>query len=121
MHGNVLPQDRLELQLLERPRQKAFRAAVAKTIRDIKSKHSLSNVDLAEEIGCCADTISNGENQNNDMTAIILLSLAWKFGEEAILPVRALYLRNCGEEDLTADDHREAIEHHAKALARMVQ
>lgn len=93
MHGNVLPPTTAELALLDRPRQKPFREAVAKVIRDVKAKNGLSNVELAEEIGCCADTVSNAENQNNDLTAVILLNIAWRFGEAAILPVRLLYLR----------------------------
>ncbi len=92
-NGNVLPLDAPELPLLERPRQKAFREAVAKVIRDVKSIHSLTNVELAEEIGCCADTVSNAENMNNDLSAVILLSIAWRFGEKAIDPVRGLYLQ----------------------------
>lgn len=87
MNGpNVLP-------LFDPPRQKAFRAAVAKVIRDVKAAQSLSNVTLAEEIGCCADTISNAENENNDLSAVILLRIAYRFGESAIDPVRSLYLR----------------------------
>lgn len=88
-----MPFEAPELPLLERPRQKAFREAVAKVIRDVKAGRGLTNVELAEEIGCCADTVSNAENMHNDLSAVILLSIAWKFGEPAIAPVRALYLR----------------------------
>lgn len=116
--GNVLPLDEPELPVLDAPRQKAFREAVAKTIRDIKSAHGLTNVELAEEIGCCADTISNGENKHNDMNAVTLLRIAFRFGEAAINPVRGLYLRNVPH--LSADSHRIAIAAHTDALARMV-
>lgn len=93
--GNVLPQSAPQLPLLEAPRQKAFRAAVARVIRDVKAKGGLSNTTLAEEIGCCADTVSNAENENNDLSAVLLLRIAFRFGEAAILPVRLLYLREC--------------------------
>lgn len=111
---NVLP-------LSDPPRQKSYRQAVAKLIRDLKANKSLSNTMLAEEIGCCAETISNAENENNDLSAVILLRIAYRFGEAAIAPVRELYLCSYAENaPLTATDHREAIEHHTSALLRMI-
>lgn len=75
------------------PRQKDYREAVARVIRDLKAERGLTNVTLSEEIGCCADTIGNAENQNNDLSAVLLLKIAFVFGEKAIEPVRELYLR----------------------------
>lgn len=112
--GNVLPQ----LPLFDPPRQKAFREAVSRTINAVKAEHGLTNVTLAEEIACCADTISNAENQNNDLSAVILLRLAYRFGEAAIAPVRALYQRDISTA-MTAAEHRKAIEYHAEELARL--
>lgn len=88
----VLPQFTAELPLVPRPRQKFYREAVSKVIRDLKSDYGLSNTALAEEIGCCDETISNAENENNDLSAVILLRVAFHFGEAAIDPVRQLYL-----------------------------
>lgn len=108
--GNVLPQGAAGLPLFEAPRQKTFRAAIAKIIRSIKAAHSLSNVELAETIGCCADTVSNAENENNDLSAVLLLRLAFHFGEAAIDPVRQLYLcRHESERKTVADRLREIL------------
>ena len=92
IRGNVLPHSAAQLPIFEPPRRKTFRAAVAKTIRDLKAARGLSNVELAEAIGCCEDTIENAENQHNDMSPVFLLSIAFHFGEHAIDPVRQLYL-----------------------------
>ncbi len=111
MNGpNVLPHRASGLPLFEAPRQKTFREAVAKVIRDVKSKQGLSNVELAEAIGCCADTIGNAENEHNDLSAVLLLRLAFHFGEVAIDPVRQLYLcRHDSERKTIADKLREVL------------
>lgn len=109
-NGNVLPHNAPCLPIFEAPKQKMFREAVAKTIRDLKSREGLSNVELAETVGCCADTISNAENENNDLSAIIILRVAYHFGEAAIEPVRQLYL--CRQQQKTktvADRLREVL------------
>lgn len=112
MHGpapKVLPQHAPQLPIFQPPRQKTFREAVSKVIRDLKSRQSLSNVELAETIGCCADTISNAENENNDLGAVILLRIAFHFGEAAIDPVRQLYLCREHDEPATIADRLRAI------------
>lgn len=91
-NGNVLPHLAPNLPIFDAPKQKTFREAVSKTIRKLKADHNLSNVELSERIGCCADTISNAENENNDLSAVLLLKIAFHFGEAAIDPVRQLYL-----------------------------
>jgi transcriptional regulator with XRE-family HTH domain len=78
--------------LFGRPASRSYRAAVAQTIRDIKSRQRLSNEALAEIVGCAEQTIANAENEVGDLTAVILLNLAYAFGEDAIEPVRQLYL-----------------------------
>lgn len=108
--GNVLPHRPAGLPLFEAPKQKTFRAGVAKVIRDLKAVQGLSNVELAEAIGCCADTISNAENENNDLSAVILLRIAFHFGEAAIEPVRQLYLcKHDAERKTIADKLREVL------------
>ena len=85
MHGtNVLP-------LFASPTQKLFRAAVAKIIRDLKAREGLSNVELAEAIGCCADTISNAENENNDLSGVTIAKIGFRFGEKAVEPYTDLW------------------------------
>lgn len=109
-NGNVLPHVSPCLPIFEAPRQKVFREAVAKTIRDLKAQKNLSNVELAETVGCCADTISNAENENNDLSAIIILRIAFHFGESAIDPVRQLYLcRHQQKTKSVADKLREVL------------
>lgn len=99
---NVLP-------LSDPPRQKSYRAAVARCIRNLKAKENLSNVELAEEIGCSGETISNAENENNDLNAVTLLRIAYRFGEEAISPIRDLYLRAYHEPKSMAERKAELL------------
>ena len=78
--------------LFGRPTGRSYRVAVAQIIRDVKAREKLSNERLAEEIGCSESTVYNAENENGDLAAVTLLSIAYRFGEEAIEPVRELYL-----------------------------
>ena len=80
--------------LFGRPTSGSYRAAVSQIIRDVKARHRLSNERLAELIGCSEQTIANAESDRaeNNLNAVTLLSIAYAFGEEAIDPVRALYL-----------------------------
>jgi transcriptional regulator with XRE-family HTH domain len=92
---NVLPlpsESSLPRSLFGRPAKGSYRAAVAQIIREVKARHKLSNERLAEILGCHGDTVSNAENENGDLAAVTLLSIAYAFGEEAIEPVRSLYL-----------------------------
>lgn len=78
--------------LFGRPSSRSYRIAVAQTIRDVKARHKLSNERLAEIIGCSEQTAANAENECGDLSPVTLLSIAYAFGEEAIDPVRQLYL-----------------------------
>lgn len=99
------------------PRQKTFRDAVAKMLRDVMSKHDLKPVELAEEIGACKDALDNWLAGENDMKAVTLLRIAYEFGEDAIAPVRELYLcRHVAPP--TVEDHAKAIRHHLDAIER---
>ena len=82
---NVLP-------LYDPPRKMSYRAAVARIVREVKARYHLSNVMLADKLDCSDETISNAENENTDLNAVTLLRIAYVFGEEAIDPVRELYL-----------------------------
>lgn len=108
MHGNasnVLGRQHQssEPSLFGKPTGRSYRSAVAQTVREIKAAHKLSNERLAEIVGCSETTIYNAENENGDLAAVTLLNLAFSFGEDAIAPVRDLYL--CAPvEPLTAAD-----------------
>lgn len=97
--------------LFGRPSSRSYRIAVAEIVRNVKAQHKLSNERMAEIIGCSEQTVANAENECGDLTAVILLSVAYAFGEEAIEPVRQLYL--CAPADqLSKNDHiRKAREH----------
>jgi|GEM_PF-5019842 len=85
------------------PRQKSYRKAVAKMIRDLKAAEGLSNIELGERIGCCDGTVGNAENEANDLNPVTLLRIAYEFGEAAIGPVRDLYLCRHGEPETLSD------------------
>jgi DNA-binding XRE family transcriptional regulator len=95
--------------LFGRPSSRSYRIAVAQTIRDVKARHKLSNERLAELIGCSEQTVANAENECGDMQAVTLLSLGYAFGEEAIAPVRALYLCAPAEELTELEQCRRAL------------
>jgi DNA-binding XRE family transcriptional regulator len=99
--------------LFGRPSRGSYLAAVTQIIREIKARHKLSNARLAEILGCAEQTIANADSDypENELKAVTLLNIAYAFGEEAIAPVRNLYLCSPADE-LTKDDHiRKAREH----------
>lgn len=110
--SNVLP-------LFSRPREKDYRAAVAKIIRDLKAKHNLSNTELAEEIGCSPETIGNAENENNNLNPVTLGNIRWRYGYVAVQPWSDICDAQISDPPLTADDHRAAIERHTEALVKL--
>jgi len=80
--------------LLGRPSSGSYRAAVSQMIREVKARHNLTNERLAEIVGCSEQTIANAEAERaeNNLNPVTLLNFAYVFGEEAIEPVRSLYL-----------------------------
>lgn len=74
------------------PTRAAYRSAVAAVVRDLKAIHSLSNERLAERLRCSESTVFNAENENGNLDPVTLLTIAFEFGENAIEPVRQLYL-----------------------------
>ena len=111
--GNVLP-------LFDPPRQKTFRAAIAKIIRDIKARDDLTNTELAEIVGCCADTVSNAENENNDLSGVTLLRIGYYFGEEAIAPALELFRRRYQQPKTLAERFAE-IQNELAAIAKAME
>ena len=107
--------------LFGRPTSSSYRLAISQIIRDVKAKHRLSNERLAELIGCSEQTIANAESDRaeNNLNAVTLLNVAYCFGEEAIEPVRALYL--CAPtERPTADTRLNRIEREINALRKEI-
>ena len=99
------------------PIQKSYRAAVAACVRQIKARHSLNNVSLADALGCSDQTIANAENEETDLSGVTLMRMAWTYGEEAIAPVRQLYL--CGiVEPVTLTDRLDRIEQEAALIRK---
>ena len=106
--------------LFGRPASKSYRIAVAQVIRDVKARHRLSNERLAEIVGCAEQTIANAENEVGDLTAVILLAIAYAFGEEAIAPVRDLYLcKPTAERSIL--DRVDSIEGEARMLRKAIE
>jgi len=105
--GNVLP-----------PVRKTFRPAMADIIRDLKTRHRLTNDSLAEELGCCADTISNVENEHNDLNIVTFLRLWWRFGDEAVRPVTDLACRI--PERLTSADRIDDVMRQLSTLRKII-
>jgi transcriptional regulator with XRE-family HTH domain len=91
------------------PTRMAYRAAVAQIIRDAKACNGLSNERLAERLRCSESTIFNAENENGNLDAVTLLTIAFEFGEEAIAPVRNLYLCAPASDETTAEKRRRLI------------
>jgi DNA-binding XRE family transcriptional regulator len=82
----------------------SYRAAVAQVVREVKARQGINDERFAELVGCDKDTIRNAENEETNLNAVTLLgSIAYAFGEEAIEPVRALYLYAPPEEPTIAD------------------
>lgn len=99
------------------PSRGSYRAAVAAIIRDLKAIHGLSNERLAERLRCSESTIFNAENENGNLEAVTLLTIAFEFGEAAIEPVRQLYLCAPVEQPTKEGLIRKAISILAKAEA----
>lgn len=107
--------------LFGRPSSGSYRAAVAQVLREVKARHKLSNERLAEIVGCSEQTIANAETERaeNNLNPVTLLNIAYAFGEEAIEPVRALYL--CAPvEQPTADTRLNRIEREINALRKEI-
>jgi len=107
--------------LFGRPSSRSYRAAVAQIIRNTKAVNRLSNERLGELLGCSEQTVANAENEVGDLTAVILFSLAYAFGEDAIDPVRELYLCAAVEKSTPAQRIDRANREIAAALSELEQ
>jgi hypothetical protein len=78
--------------LFGRPTERSYKAAVKQVILDLKAASGLSSRELEPILGCCKETIDNAEEEATILNVLTLLNIAYAFGEDAIGPVRELYL-----------------------------
>ena len=107
--------------LFGRPSSGTYRTAVAQMIREVKARHKLSNERLAEIVGCSEQTIANAEadRAENNLNPVTLLNFAYAFGEDAIEPVRQLYL--CAPVDSpTVQDRLDRIERETASIRKEI-
>lgn len=71
----------------------AYRDAVAEIIRTVKFKHKLTNIQLADLVGCSDGTISNAENAHGSLDPNTLIRMANVFGPQIMQPIRDIYDR----------------------------
>jgi transcriptional regulator with XRE-family HTH domain len=103
--------------LFGRPSRDSYRAAVKQVVLDVKARSGLDSEQLAEKLGVSKDTVENAEKMVSSLEAVTLLKIAFFYGEEAIAPVRALYL--CAPvEQATLIDRLDRIEAEARAIRR---
>ena len=110
--GNVLP-------MFDPPRTKSYRAAVALAFTEVRAKHRLKPVELAEKIGVCKKTVINAESGDYDLCPVTLLRLAYEFGEDAIAPVLELYRRRYQSPKTLAERFAEVNAELAKIASEM--
>jgi transcriptional regulator with XRE-family HTH domain len=114
---NVFPsgEETFPRSLFGKPSRNAYRAAIKRIILDLKAAKGLSDWELAEQIGCHKDTIENAQEMSSSLDVVTLLNVAYAFGEEAIDPVRQLYL--CAPVDSeTKDEKRRRLIRELAAL-----
>lgn len=114
---NIYPDtaETLPRSLFGKPSRRSYRAAIKEIILDIKARKSLSDLELADLLGCSKDTIENAQDEACSLDVVTLLNIAYAFGEDAIAPVRSLYL--CAPVDLRSEtDELADIEGRIRAL-----
>jgi DNA-binding XRE family transcriptional regulator len=104
--------------LFGRPTERAYKAAVKQIILALKAASGLSSVELAPVLGCCKETIDNAEEEATNLNVVTLLNIAYAFGEEAIAPVRSLYLYAPPQSDETP---AKKVDRLYRELARAIQ
>ena len=95
------------------PKRDSYRAAVKQVILDVKARSGFDSEQLGEKLGISKDTVENAENMVCSMEAVTLLKIAFHYGEQAIDPVRELYL--------CAPPRDETIPEKRKRLLRELQ
>lgn len=87
---NVLP-------IFPAPNGNLWRRAVAQVIRQVKARHGLTTIDLADRIGCDASTVENAEAERNELRGATIARIGFEFGEDAIEPIMSLWRRRLEE------------------------
>jgi transcriptional regulator with XRE-family HTH domain len=99
------------------PKRDSYRAAVKQVILDVKARSGFDSEQLGEKLGISKDTVENAENMVCSLEAVTLLKIAFHYGEEAINPVRSLYLCAPAEQP-TIEDRLARIEGEAATIRR---
>jgi len=95
--------------LFGKPTKRSYRAAVKHIILDVQARAGMSDEELAEVIGSCKETVANWRDEASSMDVLSLLTLAYCFGEDAIDPVRQLYLCAPPSDETTSDKRKRLI------------
>jgi uncharacterized protein (DUF433 family) len=122
MTGNVypIPKETFPGSLFGKPTRKGYRAAIKSIVLGIQAAKGWDDQELADFIGCGKETIENARTEAHSLDVLTLLNIAYAFGENAIQPVRDLYL--CKPvEPLGILDRVERIEAEAAALRRQLR
>lgn len=85
------------------PKRDSYRAAIKQVILDVKARSGFDSEQLGEKLGVSKDTVDNAENMVCSLEAVTLFKIAYFYGEEAIEPVRQLYLCAPVDEPTIAD------------------
>lgn len=97
------------------PKRDSYRAAVKQVVLDVKARSGFDSEQLGEKLGISKDTVENAENMVCSMEAVTLLKIAFHYGEQAIDPVRQLYL--CAPpRDETVPEKRKRLLRELQAL-----
>lgn len=87
-----LPRETFPGSLFGRPTRKGYRAAIKTIVLGLQAAKGWDDQELADFIGCGKETIENARTEAHSLDVLTLLNTAFAFGEEAIQPVRDLYL-----------------------------
>jgi hypothetical protein len=96
--------------LFGRPVGSSYRRAVAQCLQGLKTRTGLSNIEMAEVLGCDEKTIRKALTaENGNLDVITLLTIGYAYGEEAIEPVLALYRCSAREPETIPEKRRRLI------------
>lgn len=101
--------------------QSSYRNVVAGIIRCIQARHSESDQDTADRLGCSAATIGNARNEKGDLSAITLLRIGKEYGLDAISPALHLIGGKAAPCGAVCSSDREMPLHVAEAQVFLVR
>ena len=90
--------------------------AVSLALLKVRSMDGMTCAKIAHAIGCCVDTVQAASNEETLLSFDKVAALLSAFPDQCAT-IHALWGRE--RDELTALDHRAAIERHLAALARM--